>query len=287
MRSASAITLLLLVPSAVAAQSIDQVPILELEWSARALALGNSFVLNSDDANAIFYNPATLSDNGGIGVGGQKLGAEATAVNASAATEWADGALAIGLRSHARNLGGVATSAAAVSLGYARNVWGDDGVRLGVSATVLEQRSESDDGVAGALNVGIAKEIGPFVLGLAARNLGPSMDLGAEDIALPREFTLGATTAQEALGPLDLLATAAVTRRYDGEIIPGAGMEISWWPIVGRTFIGRIGMRRVISESASPLTLGAGFAGDKFSIDYAFQSLGGNGDIHRVGLSWR
>lgn len=298
MRSGSTIALLLFLPSAAAAQTADEIPLLTAEWSTRALGLGDAFVLHSDDADAIFYNPATLSDNAGMGLAVRRNGTHRTAVQASAATDWADGALAIGVRSLGWHVPGDAepsspgiqpasASALAVSLGYATDVWGDNGVRIGAAATILEQRAAFDEGVTAAFDVGIAREVGPFTLGLSARSLGPSMDLSGKDIELPRHFTFGATTQQEPLGPLDVLASAAISRRYDGELIPGAGLEVSWWPIIGRTFIGRIGARRVTIDSASPLTLGAGFAGDKLAIDYAFQDLGGAGAIHRLGLSWR
>ncbi|HET7274994.1 MAG TPA: hypothetical protein VFI91_07420 [Longimicrobiaceae bacterium] len=281
MRSA-ALALLLLVPSTIHAQIDDDIPILGLSTSTRALGLGGAFVLSAQDSDALFYNPAVLDDGGGMAVAVQKIGTYGTAVSASAVTDWADGAIAVGVQT--LDLYG---SAVAASVGYARAFGGEEGFRLGIAGKFVEQRYDGSHDGAPALDIGAAKEIGPVVVGLAVRNLGPALELDGREISMPERITLGASTEREEVGPLDLLGTAAVSRLHDGTVIPAAGLEVSWWPIVGRTFSGRIGVRRVTMDDASPVTFGAGFSGDKLSIDYAFWSRGGLGDTHLIGLSWR
>ena len=82
-------------------------------------------------------------------------------------------------------------------------------------------------------------------------------EIGLGDRPLPFRVTFGASSNSYVVGPLDLIATAAVSRRRDGDVIPAAGVEVAWWPVRGRTFIGRLGVRRVPGDGASPVTLGA------------------------------
>jgi len=57
--------------------------------------------------------------------------------------------------------------------------------------------------------------------------------------------------------------------------------------VIGRTFTGRVGFRRVPDDSASPVTVGLGFTGDSFTIEYGFEDFDGPGAAHRLGIRWR
>ncbi len=82
-------------------------------------------------------------------------------------------------------------------------------------------------------------------------------------------------------------AAAEIGRRADGEVVPGGGLEVAWWPVQGRTFVGRIGYRRMPEPGVDPLTLGAGFEGDDFRIEYAWQGADGDDAVHSFGIRWR
>jgi hypothetical protein len=126
-----------------------------------------------------------------------------------------------------------------------------------------------------------------MTFGVSAQNLGPGLSIGDISLPLPTRVTLGISTPSMQVGPLDLLISTAVWHRRDGEIIPAGGIEIAWWPIVGRTFIGRVGVRRVPNPGACPFTFGLGFRGDAISVEYAFEEFDAPGSSHRIGLSWR
>ena len=138
-----------------------------------------------------------------------------------------------------------------------------------------------------AADVGVVRRLMGITFGLSAQNIGPGLTIGSGELPLPTRFSVGASTPSRPFGPLDVLATTTVSRRHDGEIVPSGGVEFSWWPIVGRTFIGRLGVRRVPGDGASPLTFGFGFRGDVVTIEYAFEQFDAPGASHRLGLSWR
>ena len=217
-------------------------------------------------------------------------------------TEWAGGNLAIGLQ--ALSFGAAlpwpdgipddanellidapeGASELVGSIGYGRELLG---FRIGVVGKAIEERVGPGRDATGAADIGIVRRLIGITFGFSAQNLGPGLSIGDVALPLPTRFTLGASTSSTPVGPFDLLVSTAVSHRRDGEIIPSGGLEISWWPIVGRTFFGRVGVRRVPGDGASPFTFGLGFRSDVIAIDYAFEEFDAPGSSHRLGLSWR
>lgn len=304
MRLLSALAAIALVGSLPAsAQSLRNGPlILELPASTRALGLGGAFVLAGRDPDAIFYNPALLRQAGGAAVAVQRYGSGSTLGTLSTSRSWSSGGLAFGAQvlsyrasssdpttvssDEALLLGAgpVGGSELVASLAYARTI---KGLQAGVSAKLVEQRLGGAHDETVAADLGIAKEVNDVTIGVAVQNLGPGLDIGTSNLPLPTRVTLGASLARQQVGPLDLVATAAVSRRRDAEIVPSGGIEIAWWPLVGRTFIARVGVRRVPNGGASAISFGAAFTGDAITVEYAFQEFDGSGAAHRVGLRWR
>ncbi len=287
------------------AQSNGNAPlVLELPASTRALGLGGVFVLSGRTSEAVLHNPGLINTARGFGVDVQRYRSSGTLGTVSAATALGSGGLAVGVQIlsfgmpgttvvdvpfDARALlqpGPVAASEIVGTLGYGRVI---KGFRLGVAAKVLEQRIGSNRDATAAFDIGLVRSVFGITWGMAAQNLGPGLSTGTggPDVPLPHRVTLGAATSTRPVGPLDLLATAAVSRRRDGEFIPAGGIEISWWPIIGRTFTGRIGLRRVPDDRTSPVTFGAAFTADNFTIEYALEQFDGPGAAHRFGLRWR
>jgi hypothetical protein len=276
--------------------------VLELPASTRGLGLGGAFVLSTAESDAIFHNPGALSGAGGAGLAAQRYRSSSTLGTFSAATEWFGGTLALGIQALVYGsmvpwLEGIPDDANALlvdlpvgvselvgSAGYAREIFG---FRVGVVGKAIEQHIGSGRDVTAAADVGVVRSLLGVTLGLSAQNLGPGLSIGSGGLPLPTRVTLGASTPSRPVGPFDVLATTAVSRRRDGEIIPSGGMEIAWWPIVGRTFFGRVGVRRVPGDGASPFTFGFGFRGDVITIEYAFEQFDAPGASHRLGLGWR
>lgn len=292
------------------AQSRDRGPIvLELPASTRALALGNSFVLGSQDSDAVFYQPGLLNTAQGMSGSVQRYGPSGTLATFSAGRSWLSGGVALGFQhlsygadatepvlgtdllglsadiGSLRKNGNVGVSELTVSVGYGRTV---RGVQMGVVAKLIEERFGPRKSATGAADLGIAGSPGPLTVGFAVQNLGPAMSIGGEEISLPIRFALGASTDRKPVGPLDLSASSAVHYELDGEVIPSLGLEVAYWPVTGRTFVGRVGFRYLPDEqSGSPLTFGGAFLGDDIILDYAYEGFESGGPSHRFGIGWR
>ena len=294
--------LLLLLALPAQAQVRENAPLLlQLPASTRAAALGDAYHLASADNDAIFYHPGLIDAARGIG-GSLELFESATLATLSAAAEFWSGGVAFGVQSlswsaptrtsgaFARGEAGLGESGdinaseLAVSGGYGRAI---KGFRVGVIGKYIEMRVPGERDVTVAGDIGVARRIGFVTAGFSARNLGRSPALEGEDLALPITLTLGASTQTRAVGPLDMSAAAAVSYREDGTFSPHAGIEVAYWPVSGRTFIGRAGVRYIEDSDIRPLTLGAGFTGDRIGLDYAFQGYDGARASHRVGVRLR
>jgi hypothetical protein len=291
-------------PRGAAAQARGRLPrVLELPASTRAMALGGAYMMNAGHADALFYHPALVDDASGFGLDLQAWSGEATSATASAAMAWLGGGVAVGLQT--LQYGGAVTgstplppgqdvlfdpaapvtSERVASVGYARRIFG---FRVGAAAKLVEQRQNGDRDATGAVDVGLARNLGPLVVGLTAANLGPDLSLPGGSTPLPTRITLGAGAYGRQVGPLDMGLAGALTRRDDGELLAGAGLEVGYWPIVGRTFVARIGVQRVPEGDASPLTLGFAYWGDDLVVEWAWRDFGALGEsTHRFGIRWR
>jgi hypothetical protein len=303
-------SLLAFPPPPAEAQSRVRGPlVLELPASTRALALGNSFTLASPGPEGLFYHPGVVDRVQGLTASVQRYGPSATLAAVSAGQSWLSGGVALGVQvltygaatsdpvtgedvlalpadvASLREGGEAGVSEIVVAAAYGRSV---KGIRLGGVGKLVEQRFGPIHGATGALDLGAALSSGPVTLGLAARNLGPALAIGGEDVPLPVAFTLGGSSRQAAMGPLDISAAGAVTYRLDGDVVPSAGLEVAYWPVTGRTFVGRIGFRRVPeSQSGSSVTFGGAFLGDSLILEYAYEGFESGSASHRLGIGWR
>lgn len=278
--------------------------VLGLAASARAAALGGAFWVGGDGNLAIFHHPALL---GGEGFGGtrRRFGGS-THVALSGSGGWMGGTVAGGvsfleygtsadsplkLPHEAAELsagGNRAASEFLAALGFADEVFGAD---VGVVAKIIGQRLGGLAGSTMAVDVGLGRQIGPVTAAVTVQNLGPGLELGRYEVPLARRVVVGAgSNGRAPVGPFDVGAAFQVAREGDGEIIPGAGVEIAWWPIQRRIFIARIGVVRVEEEDASPITFGAGFEGDRIRIDYAYRDHSHHdlaAAAHQIGIAIR
>lgn len=283
------------------AQEREYAPLLlELPANTRALGMGNAFVIGSSDPMAIFYNPA-MSTVSGVSLDIQRYGGQGNTVSAAAGAEWWGGRVGIGVQAAAYSvrpevlLGGVSESdlltggtedvaeyLAAVS--YGRTI---KGIRLALTGRLVEQRSAGDHVTSPTFDLSTGIDIADFKLGLALQNVGPAYDFVGLDLEPPLRVTLGgAFDGSLPVGPLDLLAAAAVSVDAEGTIVPGAGLELGYWPISGRTFFARAGIRDPADPDTAPWTVGAGFSGDRITLDWALVDYE-EGTSHRLTLRFR
>jgi hypothetical protein len=300
MRCCTCALAFLLLASPMHAQ-VRQIAPLQLPASPRALGLGDAYPLASADNDAIFYHPGLIDAARGVGAS-FALFEHATLVTMSGAADFRGGGMAFGVQSLSYSAptrtsgaftrgeaglgdaGDVNAAEVVVSGGYGRTI---RGFRAGLVGKYIEMRVQGERDVTVAADLGLARRIGFVTAGLSARNVGRAPRFDDEDLALPSTLTLGASTQAAPVGPLDIAAAAAVSRWQDGTVVPHAGIEFAYWPVQGRTFIGRIGFRYIDDRDIRPLTLGAGFAGDRIVIDYGFQDYNGARAVHRVGVRLR
>lgn len=256
--------------------------VLNVTTNARVAALGGAFVLSVAESEAIFYQPGLTDGARGFSLSRAWLG-DASAISVSGAGEWFGGGLGVGVQAFSAGSRGEQVA----SLAYGRSTM--FGFRVGAVAKVADQSDAGGHETYGLADVGIARALGPAVLGLAARNLGPDPNFAAGEGRMPTVVTFGAATRTRPIGPFDFLLTARTSFPRDGDFTFGGGAELAYWPISGRTFTARIGFVDGDDSATDPLTFGGGFAGDRITIDYAFQAGegGSSGDLHRVTLRWR
>lgn len=294
----------ILFTASVAAQNAGALPrVLQLPASTRAMALGDAYMMNARHADALFYHPALLTDASGFGLDVQRWGANSSSTTVSAARQWLGGGIGVGLQTlqygapadgfgaapagqdHLFALGTSPVSERIATVGYARKLFGID---VGVATKLVEERVGTTRDAALFVDFGVSADLGPVRAGLTYRNAGRDLSPGGRDMARPDGLTLGVGAYGEQLGILDVGFTGAVT--YVGnQAIPSGGVEVGYWPIRGRTFVMRLGARRVPEGDASPLSLGFAFWGDNITFEWAFQpvDVDSASGTHRFGVRWR
>lgn len=295
--------LLTLVASPLAAQQPATTPVIPLlPGSTRALGMGGAFLLGSTDSDALFYNAAFADRLRGVSASVQWAGKATTQFSMSAGTDWFGGGIGLGLSAVdyytpvtadtpimvaqpaqllRRNDGTTASERMAL-LVYGRRI---KGVRLAATGKLIEQSVEAERNVTAAADVATAVNFSFLSIGLAAQNLGPGIEVGGTNFDLPLRTALNVGTQAAPIGPLDLSGAAEVAWTRHGDVVPAAGLELSYWPVQGRTFYLCAGGHRAL-EGEKPFSLGAGFAGDKLVLDYAFSPYA-DGNVHRIGVRWR
>ena len=282
-----------------AAPALDAQTVLRLPASTRALGLGDAFVAGRG-SDMVFYNPAMLALQPGLSASLQRYGSASTL--GAVSSTFSTGPLAAGVGAQlldygaetsggfrTLNLGargGVSAASLAASLAAATQF---KGVRMGVATKYVEERiGLSRDGGA-AFDLGLARDMfGRATVGLAVQNLGAPLRVEGVELPLPMQTTLGAAAFSPPLFTFfDLAATAGLTYRRDGQWIPAGGFELTYVPLDGWAFSGRVGARRIADDlGAKPLTLGAGLGFDRIGVDYAWHAMDG-ASTHRIGMRLR
>ena len=162
------------------------------------------------------------------------------------------------------------------------------GIDVGAAVKVVGLSAGGQGDRTGALDLGASRDFGRVTAALTVQNLGPDLELAGRDVPLPRRLVLGAGTRGRApVGPLDIGGAVQVAYERGGEIVPGGGVEIAYWPIQRRVFIVRVGGGRVVERDGLPVTFGAGFEGDRIRVDYGFSERDPVVGPHRIGVTVR
>lgn len=274
-------------------------PVVEVVPGARAMGLGMVVPVGSNDPDVAFVHPALAGGLQGMQAGLTRFDGPASAFTFAGAMDWFGGGVALSLHAleYRREVtatpgivlhttldglgddpaSGEGVGEQAATLTYAREVLG---LQFGVSGRLHTQHGGDEREAGESFDVGAATSLGPLDAALSVRNLGRGDDL-------PTSVVLGVGGYGQPVGPLDVGGAWQLEYRADREFVFSGGVEVGYWPIRGRTFVGRLGLRDVKEGDASPLTFGGSFWGDSLVLDYAFQPVDGQGGIHRVSVGWR
>jgi hypothetical protein len=275
---------------------------LDVGAGSRAAGMGSAFTAAADDASASYWNPAGL-----LGVAKR----EAAATRAA----WIDGG-GYDHAAYAENRGPWAWSVAlthlslgeqkgrgddgsptgafsagdsAVGLSFARP-WGES-LRGGVTLKYVRQRIADQTAAGLAADLGLLRSWGPsLTVGVAARNLGPSLSFAERRYRMPLALDVGAFWRPRK----DWGLSADLGRRvYDGDTVFRLGTE--YWAL------GRVAVRGGYAASGSRgerpegegrlsgagFQMGLGVRAGGLTVDYALAPAGDFGDAHQVSVSVR
>jgi hypothetical protein len=279
------------------AQATGYAPLaLTLPASARALGMGNIAVAGRDD-DVIFYNPAQLVVARGTSMSIARTSEIARGATLSTVTRVGPAGIGFGINYLEYQTSGVSYpvtredildrnaavgSSVLGSVGYAQVF---HRFRLGASANYAVDAVSLERFSNVYADLGVARDFGRYSSALAVQHLGPSIQRGGADIDPPVTATLGVATSRQ-LGPLDLLATTAVSATEE-KVFGGLGAEIGWSWISGYSIAGRGGIHQPNAAGIADRTAGFGFTADRLTIDLAAELLDRGRVSYRAGLRIR
>lgn len=274
---------------------------LEVPAGARAAALGGAYASLAQGASAVFWNPAGLTGTRGVEIDAthaelfEGLRDEQFALagrlfgGGLAGSVRAQYSEAIPERDALGNLiGTFGSHDLEFALGYGRQVAPQ--LTVGGNAKYVRERIANASAATVAFDAGAGWEPGLAGLRLAATalNMGPAAaftidGLKGDPVPLPVAFQTGASYTRA------LDATLAISGAVEGRFTRGRtglgmiGLELAA-PAAGAAV--RVGWRA--NDTASSLSLGAGYAAHALRLDYAFVPYNDElGDTHRISIAAR
>lgn len=265
---------------------------LNLPLSVGQAGFGN-VSLGSGDILRAWTNPAALGDldaKGEVTInGGSLLGGNQTMLGFGGAwrisEHWTSGVLAMStsdsfseIDASGNQIGGsVGRRVSSIAIGAG---WQPGALRTGVLLHGVSDELVGDSASAVAVDAGAVYMFDPFILSLAARNLGTPLrnpaGLSAAE-SLPSEVRGGVAFK---VASWHFLIAAEGQQQIGGGTDYGAGIE--WWPV--SAFGVRTGLPAMAS-TPSEVTAGLSVKIDKLQVDYA-TATNPLGLTHRMSLGW-
>ncbi|MFA5780107.1 MAG: PorV/PorQ family protein [Elusimicrobiota bacterium] len=273
---------------------------LNIGTSARAISMGGAYVGVADDANAISYNPAGLSQ-----LNRNEIVAQHTEWISDIKHDFLAGAFplrnsTVGFsvvylsqgKIEGRDENRNATDSfsaydVATTISYSKKI--NEKVKLGTNLKIIQQKIETEHATGVAIDIGTLYNTGikNLTAGLSFQNLGPKMTFISEGYNLPFTATLGAGyNIKNAI----TVALDIKQKIYDNKTEISFGTEYT--PITPLAL--RVGYLKSLNpEDVSKISEFKGIGGGlglkilNFSTDYAFIPYGDLGNTHRVSFSVR
>ena len=276
---------------------------LKLDSSPRASALGGAYVADNSDPNIIFYNPAGITDIENIPISFSFLKHLADINSVSLASTFnIDGigkfASAIQYinygnfeeRDEAGNeLGSFNPSDLALTVTYGNNF--DKNLAYGVSMKFISSNIADNSSLGVAGDIGLQYLIPQYGwnIGLSLLNMGRQITYYNElNEELPFSVQLGATKKLERM-PLQVFL--ALTRLNDEDRFKyfNVGAEFTLSKVIQLRFgydnIKREEYKIASTSALGGFSFGVGIDVAGYDVDYAFNSMGAIGAMHRIGIT--
>jgi len=257
---------------------------LKIGVGARATAMGGAFTAISDDATALYWNPAGLARIQGtelstmynmhfveIKQGYVSLAFPLLGGITGLGVNYVDMGTMPYLDSHGNPIGSGSFGASDIqtSLAYANKV--SPKLMLGISAGMLQDTIAEDKKTAYSGNVGLLfKATESTSVSLVCQNIGSKL---GED-SLPLTYRGGVAVRLKSIN-----IEADAVKAIDDDMYYCAGLE--WW--IGNVLALRAGYRTG-QDIGSAISYGAGVKISKISLDYAYVPYGDLGNIQRISL---
>ncbi len=272
--------------------------VLQIAPTPRAATLANTTAAR--DIEAIFGNPAMVGVAPGTIVAVGRFDA-ATQLTIASATSLGPFNVGIGAQyldhvsqltgarywSYALQVGGFQPAVSAVgALALSTTFRGN---RIGAAVKYVDQRTGSLHDGAPSLDLGLARDVSRYTVGVAVQNIGDGIHFqygAARSAALPLRVTAGVTSYGWGVGPVDVNGSAGASVLPDGNVLPAFGLEFGYVPLEGYNFAFRAGIRRPELRAQQPLSIGASAGLDRFALEYAWEDWV-NGATHRLALRVR
>lgn len=282
---------------------------LRMDASPRSAGLGGSFVTMTDDPTGIFYNPASLGtlSRTRLSVGFFKHLLDINSGYVSYGSDVAGlGFVGGGIQyinygdfrrtgEEGQDLGTFGASELAISAGYAGEL--QPGLRYGANVKFIYSSIADASSTGAAIDLGAQYVAVPdrFMIGASLLNLGTQLDpymTTRED--LPLNLTVGASFYPEHLPAVLQLnfhklneAQDKFTDRFKNfsvgaELSPADNVTLR----LGYNNEQRQELKVGSSAGLAGLSVGGGVIAGMYTIDYAFSSLGEIGSIHRVAVTF-
>lgn len=284
---------------------------LRVDASARASALAGAFETATDDPNAMFYNPASIStiEKRKISAGFQKLLLDINSGSLSYNQKYKDvGWFGIGVRyfnygkfdyidENGNNLGGTfGANDLMISVGYSNLIY--DKVNYGISAKFIHSKIAQYGSSAIAFDIGLMYLIPSqhVNIGLSVNNMGKQLDAySTTKERLPLDVRLGFSKRLEHLPLRVSLSLSNLNESKDKFYQRLKSFSIGGEFLFSENFNIRIGYNNQerqdfklgtsLGLSGFSAGIGLKFAG-KYAFDYSLNALGKVGSTHRFNLGY-
>jgi hypothetical protein len=185
------------------------------------------------------------------------------------------------------------------ALGYAQTF---KGFRIGAAANYAVDQIGTDRFRNVVGDLGVSRDFNRLTAALSIQHLGGPLGgncagnpanlrcgvfaTAPARVLPPAMATLGAAWSQQ-LGPLDVVATTAVSAVGEGHLSPAIGGEASWSWLSGYALSARGGVRYPTGVAGSQYTAGVGFVADRVAIDVAAELMSNDRVGYRAGFRIR